>query len=113
MPPVRTSSSPDVVCMSRTKSSIWASASSGGRMTTSRWTLPALACALAALVWAIPLQLGIYADAVITDIPVYQRAYDAIAGGNVPYADFSFEYPPLAAGLFWLAGVLPGSGTAG
>ena len=44
----------------------------------------------------------------ITDIPVYQRAYDAIAGGSVPYADFSFEYPPLAAGLFWLAGVLPG-----
>ncbi|HMN99684.1 MAG TPA: glycosyltransferase 87 family protein [Miltoncostaeaceae bacterium] len=77
-------------------------------MTAGRWTLPALACALAALVWAIPLQLGVYADSVISDIPVYQRAYDAIAAGNVPYADFNLEYPPLAAGLFWLAGVLPG-----
>ena len=26
----------------------------------------------------------------------------------MPYLDFSLEYPPLAAGLFWLAGVLPG-----
>ena len=72
------------------------------------WTLPALAVALAALVWAIPLQIGVYADAVISDIPVYERAYDAISGGGVPYADFSLEYPPLAAGLFWLAGALPG-----
>jgi hypothetical protein len=73
-----------------------------------RWTLPAAAVALAALVWAIPLQIGIYADAVITDIPVYRRAYEAIADGSIPYADFSLEYPPLAAALFWFAGVLPG-----
>lgn len=75
---------------------------------SSRRTLPALAVALAVVVWVIPLQLGIYADAVITDIPTYQRAYDLIAAGNVPYADFSLEYPPLAAALFWLAGALPG-----
>jgi hypothetical protein len=31
----------------------------------------------------------------------------------VPYADFGLEYPPLAAGLFWLAGALPGSYEAG
>lgn len=74
-----------------------------------RRSLPALAVALAIVVWAIPLQLGIYADSVITDIPTYQRAYDQIASGQVPYADFNLEYPPLAAGLFWLAGALPGS----
>jgi hypothetical protein len=73
-----------------------------------RRTLPALAVALAIAVWAIPLQLGVYADSVITDIPTYQRAYDALAAGGIPYVDFSLEYPPLAAGLFWLAGVLPG-----
>lgn len=73
-----------------------------------RWTLPAAAVALAAVVWAIPLQIGIYADAVITDVPVYRRAYEAIADGSIPYADFSLEYPPLAAALFWVAGVLPG-----
>jgi hypothetical protein len=71
-------------------------------------TLPALAVALAIVVWAIPLQIGVYADSVITDIPVYQRAYDAMAAGGVPYVDFTLEYPPLAAGLFWVAGVLPG-----
>lgn len=75
---------------------------------TSRRTLPAIAVAVAIVVWAIPLQLGVYADSVISDIPTYQRAYDLIAAGNVPYSDFSLEYPPLAAGLFWLAGVLPG-----
>jgi hypothetical protein len=75
---------------------------------TGRRTLPALAVALAIVVWTIPLQLGIYADSVITDIPTYERAYDAIAGGGVPYVDFSLEYPPLAAGLFWLGGALPG-----
>ena len=71
-------------------------AGAGGRM-TGRRTLPALAVALAIVVWAIPLQLGVYADSVISDIPVYQRAYDAIAGGGIPYVNFSFEYPPLAA----------------
>lgn len=71
-------------------------------------SLPALAVALAVVVWAIPLQLGVYADSVITDIPVYERAYQEIAAGGVPYADFSLEYPPLAGLLFWVAGVLPG-----
>jgi hypothetical protein len=73
-----------------------------------RRSLPALAVALAVVVWAIPLQIGVYADAVITDVPTYQRAYDLIASGQIPYVDFSLEYPPLAAGLFWLAGALPG-----
>ena len=72
-------------------------------------SLPALAVALAIVVWAIPLQLGVYADVVITDIPTYQRAYELLANGEVPYADFTLEYPPLAAGLFWLAGALPGT----
>lgn len=72
------------------------------------WRLPGALVALAVVVWAIPLQLGVYADAVITDIPTYQRAYLLIAEGQVPYADFSLEYPPFAAVLFWLAGALPG-----
>lgn len=73
-----------------------------------RNSLPAACVAIAILVWAIPLQLGVYAEAVITDIPTYQRAYDLMAAGNVPYRDFTLEYPPLAGALFWLAGALPG-----
>ena len=52
--------------------------------------------------------LGLYADRPITDIPTYEAAWRHIADGDVPYRDFPLEYPPLAAGLFWLAGVLPG-----
>ena len=74
---------------------------------TLRGALPWLAVGLAVVVWLVPLQLGFYADAVITDIPTYRDVYERIADGQIPYADFSLEYPPLAAGLFWLAGVLP------
>ena len=57
----------------------------------------------------VPLQfIGFYDQGGITDIPTYREAYDRISDGQVPYADFSLEYPPLAAGLFWLAGALPG-----
>ena len=76
-------------------------------MTWSRW-LPWFAVGLTIVVWAIPLQMGAYADSVITDIPTYQTAYLHIADGQIPYVDFSLEYPPLAAALFWLAGALPG-----
>ncbi len=62
--------------------------------------------ALAGLVW-IGIQFGWYADAVITDIPVYERAGDAILDGQVPYRDFSLEYPPMAALLFALVALVP------
>ena len=76
--------------------------------------LPWGIAALAVAVWLVPLQLvGFYADGVITDVPVYREAHDAIAGGEVPYRDFALEYPPLAAGLFWLAGALPGDYATG
>jgi hypothetical protein len=72
--------------------------------------LPWLVVALAIVVWLVPLQLvGFYDQGGITDIPTYRDVYDRISDGQVPYADFSLEYPPLAAGLFWLAGALPGS----
>lgn len=71
-------------------------------------TLPWAVAALAILVWLVPLQLGVWGDHVITDIPVYQEAWQHMADGQVPYRDFTLEYPPFAAGLFWLAGTLPG-----
>lgn len=71
-------------------------------------TLTWLLVGLAVVVWAVPLHLGWYVDRPITDIPTYEAAWRHIADGQVPYRDFPLEYPPLAAGLFWLAGVLPG-----
>lgn len=70
--------------------------------------LPWMVALLAVVVWVIPLQTGFYSDGVLTDIPVYQGVYDQIADGGIPYRDFALEYPPLAAALFWLAGILPG-----
>ncbi len=76
---------------------------------TLRRALPWLVVGLAIVVWAVPLQfVGWYDNGGITDIPTYREAYDHIASGEAPYLDFSLEYPPLAAGLFWLAGALPG-----
>ena len=76
---------------------------------TLRRALPWLVVGLAIVVWAVPLQfVGWYDNGGITDIPTYREAYEHIASGQAPYLDFSLEYPPLAAGLFWLAGVLPG-----
>ena len=36
----------------------------------------------------------------ITDVVLYARVGDALVGGGIPYRDFFFEYPPLAAPLF-------------
>jgi hypothetical protein len=78
-----------------------------------RWSLPAGLTALTIAVWAAPLHMGWWADHVITDVPVYERAWRLMESGAVPYRDFHLEYPPLAAGLFWFAGALPGEyGTA-
>jgi len=71
-------------------------------------TLPWAVAALAIVVWLVPLQLGVWGNHVITDIPVYQEAWQHMADGQVPYRDFTLEYPPFAAGLFWLAGTIPG-----
>ena len=39
---------------------------------------------------------------------MYQRAYEQMASGALPYRDFALEYPPGAAALFWFNGILPG-----
>ena len=42
------------------------------------------------------------------DTRVYEHASRMIDVGAVPYRDFDIEYPPLATGLFWLVGRIPG-----
>lgn len=71
----------------------------GGRRTAICVAAAGLVWALAALVWGDGLG----------DLPVYERTYRLIAEGAVPYRDFTVEYPPGAAILFWLAGALPGA----
>lgn len=75
--------------------------------------LPWIMGIAAVIVWVGPMQWINGAVAQISDIPVYEEAYRQMAGGAFPYRDFGLEYPPLAAAVFWFAGLLPASyGTA-
>ncbi len=62
-------------------------------------TRAVLAVGLAALVflgsWGL-LHVGVLARDQIVDTPVYQRYGEAISRGEIPYRDFTPEYPPLA-----------------
>ncbi|MDQ3678770.1 MAG: DUF2029 domain-containing protein [Actinomycetota bacterium] len=64
------------------------------------------AVALAAL-WALATTVGPFSDTTVNDLFVYRTYADLLWGGRLPYRDFGFEYPPLAAVPIWLAG-LPG-----
>lgn len=57
-----------------------------------------------AVVWWVGLRQGFLADVSITDVPVFADYAEAMRDGRLPYRDFFFEYPPLAAPLIWLAG---------
>jgi len=82
--------------------------------TEERWSLPAerrvaLAAGLVALAvfgaaWAV-LHRGFYRRGQIIDTPVYQRYGDAMVDGQVPYLDFSVEYPPAALPVFLLPAI--------
>jgi hypothetical protein len=82
--------------------------------TQERWSLPAerrvaLAAGLISLAvfgaaWAL-LHHGFYRRSQIVDTPVYQRYGDAMVDGQVPYLDFSVEYPPAALPVFLLPAI--------
>ncbi len=70
--------------------------------------LTVIVVALAVIVWAVPLQLApVWADTVITDIPVYREVADSVLDGQVPYRDFDLEYPPGALIPFLLPALAP------
>jgi uncharacterized membrane protein len=69
----------------------------------------ALAGLTLALLWAVATTIGPFSDTTVNDLFVYRSYADLLVGGQLPYLDFPFEYPPLAAVPLWLAG-LPGTG---
>jgi hypothetical protein len=71
--------------------------------------IPALV--LAAL-FVVVTAVGPLADTSVSDLYLYNSVAELIADGRVPYLDFDFEYPPLAALPLWLANV-PGGGEDG
>jgi hypothetical protein len=61
----------------------------------------AFGVALLAVSWAL-LHVGFFERNQIVDTPVYQSFGDAMTSGEVPYRDFSVEYPPAALPAFAL-----------
>jgi glycosyl transferase family 87 len=70
-----------------------------------------LAGAALIVLWAVATTIGPFSDTTVNDLYVYRLYADLLVGGQLPYLDFGFEYPPLAALPLGLAG-LPGTGEA-
>ena len=56
-------------------------------------------------VFAIATTTGPFSDVTVNDLYVYQQYAILLHDGRLPYRDFGFEYPPLAAIVLWLAGI--------
>jgi hypothetical protein len=69
----------------------------------------ALASLTLAVLWGVATTIGPFSDTTVNDLFVYRSYADLLVDGQLPYLDFGFEYPPLAAVPLWLAG-LPGTG---
>jgi hypothetical protein len=63
-----------------------------------------IAVTLFVVAWSL-LHVGFYRHKQVLDTPIYQRYGNAIARGEVPYRDFSVEYPPGALAVFALPGL--------
>ena len=65
-----------------------------------------LACGLLAATWVVTLTLHPWADESVGDLGVRRHLAAEFLGGALPYRDVDFEYPPLAAPLIALPGLL-------
>jgi hypothetical protein len=66
---------------------------------------PALAGVALIVVYVVATTVGPFSDITVNDLYVYGVYADLLHAGELPYVDFGFEYPPLAALPLWLAGV--------
>lgn len=71
----------------------------------------ALAGVALAVLWAVATTVGPFSDTTVNDLYVYRSYADLLSSGQLPYWNFGFEYPPLAALPLWLGG-LRGTGEA-
>jgi Glycosyltransferase family 87 len=66
--------------------------------------VPAVALLVAG--WALTLWVMPWSDERVNDLFVYRTFAEPFLSGSLPYRDIAFEYPPLAAPLIGLPGVL-------
>jgi len=64
----------------------------------------ALAGVALLVVYAVATTAGPFSDITVNDLYVYEQYARLLHDGRLPYVDFGFEYPPLAAIPLWLAG---------
>ncbi len=64
------------------------------------------ALALLVVGWALTLWLAPWSDERVNDLFVYRGFVEPLLDGGLPYRAFAFEYPPLAAPLIALPGLL-------
>lgn len=69
-----------------------------------RW-LVASGCFVFAACYLLTLRVHPWANEQISDIRLFASVAQAIEHGRLPYRDFVFGYPPLAAPLMWLGGI--------
>jgi hypothetical protein len=62
--------------------------------------------------WALTLWVSPWSDERVNDLFVYRTFAEPLLSGGLPYRDIAFEYPPLAAPVIALPGVL-GTGEDG
>lgn len=55
--------------------------------------------------YGVATTVGPFSDITVNDLYVYGVYAELLHDGRLPYVDFGFEYPPLAAIPLWLAGV--------
>jgi len=64
------------------------------------------ALALLTVGWALTLWVTPWSDQTVNDLFVYRSFAEPLLDGALPYRDIAFEYPPLAAPIIALPGVL-------
>ena len=64
------------------------------------------AIALLVAGWALTLWVAPWSDERVNDLFVYRGFAEPLLHGALPYRDFAFEYPPLAAPLIGMSACL-------
>ncbi len=78
-----------------------------GRLARAVWSRPFLAATLLlACAWVATLTLFPWSDESVGDLGVRRSFAALLLGGELPYRDFAFEYPPLAAPLIGAPGLV-------
>ena len=70
------------------------------------WGPRIAACALLAAAFGLTFALDPWQDELVSDVPLYRAYAEVFLEGWLPYHDIGFEYPPLAAPLIALPGLV-------